>query len=83
MISATLTTTFYNPHTVGKAQIADHQGWRRSVCAVDAGCRRTFPDIGPQSISDAVEIPLDVSTQTLRNSETVFADLEAAGGIQR
>ncbi|NHN64322.1 replication protein H [Haloarcula sp. JP-Z28] len=57
-----------------------------------------LPDLGPRSISEAVAILLDVdeplatgdladlldvSTQTLRNNETYFADLEAAGVIQR
>jgi len=57
-----------------------------------------LPDIGPQSVSEAVAILLDVdeplatgnladlldiSTQTLRNNEEFFADLEAAGVIQR
>jgi hypothetical protein len=55
-------------------------------------------NIGPESVSEAVAILLDVDeslatgdladlldipTQTLRNNETYFADLEAAGVIQR
>jgi len=57
-----------------------------------------LPNIGPRSVSETVAILLDVdkplatgdladlldvSTQTLRNNETYFADLEAAGVIQR
>ncbi len=57
-----------------------------------------LPDFGPRSVSAAVMKLLDVdeplatgdladllnvSTQTLRNNETYFADLEAAGVIQR
>ena len=57
-----------------------------------------LPDIGPQSVSEAVAIlldvdeprstseladPLNISTQTLRNNETYFADFEATGVIQR
>jgi predicted ArsR family transcriptional regulator len=59
---------------------------------------KLLPDIGSRSVSEAIAILLDVdeplamgdladlldvSTQTLRNNETYFADLEAAGVIQR
>ena len=65
-----------------------------SMLAVD----ELLPDLGPRSVSEAVAILLDVdepvatgdladlldvSTQTLRNNEAYFADLEAAGVIQR
>jgi hypothetical protein len=57
-----------------------------------------LPDLGPRSVSEAVAILLDadeplstgeladlldVSTQTLRNNEMYFANLDAAGVIQR
>ena len=69
---------------------------RYALSMLDVG--ELLPDIGPRSVSEAVAILLDVneplatsdladlmdvSTQTLRNNETFFADLEAAGAIQR
>jgi hypothetical protein len=69
---------------------------RYALSMLDVG--ELLPDIGPRSVSKAVKILLDaeeplatsdlaalmdVSTQTLRNNETPFADLEAAGVIQR
>jgi len=69
---------------------------RYALSMLDAA--ELLPDIGPQSVSETVAILLDVdeplatgdladlldvSTQTLRNNEEFFADLEAAGVIQR